>query len=425
MLKELNSGDFAAPILNDLGMIKPTPTAKRVMRFVELECVECATPFRISVDNAKRRKESRCSICKASPSQDKYRAKILSYDVPTSSVTCECRTCSASFTQTYAKGLNNAYGVCADCRTATDTMVNSSGEFNIEAINKVIVYDSIKGTLYNKVRERYYTIAEDGRLSINNSIMLKATRLIYLIEYGVEIPDSVWFTYKDNDMTNITLDNIGFTLKKPTVVYEPRDVITYEKFKENIIAANVTIREEAKVVSGYSSMSRKGLAIKAFEELGIEKSIIDWTPKLAASRALMYPTRIEFKRNDPKAYDYTIKYSGCPDEIMAHMVPSSNSDNNAIYIWKVVGLDDVYKIGVTSTRLGCERIQHVAGKAGVEYDIVILASVVSKATEIEKMLLDSSTPYSFDYKFDGSTEFRKIANDEIDTMINIIKSKEV
>lgn len=105
-----------------------------------------------------------------------------------------------------------------------------------------------------------------------------------------------------------------------------------------------------------------------------------------------------------------------------HMEWNSQSDNNVIYIWKVIGLDNVYKIGVTSSRLGSIRIEEVAKKGGgLQYDIKVIAAVVGKATDIETRLLSIGTKYTFTQSFNGCTEFRTLTDQELYTALEIIK----
>jgi len=431
MIKELKQSDFAAPIIEDLGMMRPSPTAKRVMRFVKLECTECRATFKLTVDNAKRRQEHKCPDCKLVPNVRDFKAEFLGLVKGTRVGRFNCANCAEEFEQSIVGGRSNAYGVCNTCRIATDSMIGEDGSFNLDAINKVLTYNKDTGVIYNTIRDRVVTLKDDGRIRLNNGVTFKATRLIFLMELGITLPDNVWFTYKDGNMTNSRLCNLGFTVRKPVnwkavaVAKGDRAPVTIEKFKDNVLAAKAITREECKNVSGYSSIRRQGLLIQAFDELGIASTKTVWSLGLVKERALQYNTKAEFKRLDPKAYNYSVKYSGAHAEVTSHMIPSSNCDNDAIYIWRVIGEENLYKIGVTSVKLGCHRIEHVARRAGMEYEVVILQAVNGKATDIESLLLSSVDKYEFDRKFDGSTEFRLLSTSELTMMVDIIKSKGV
>jgi len=420
MLKELNKSDFATTILKDLGMKQPNGT-KRKMRYVELECTECNKGFTLTADNAKRRQEHKCASCKAKPAPGST-PEFIKFTKEFTDGMFKCSNCNKEFESSIVTAHNNTYKVCPKCRSLTDSMVSPSGEFNVGIMRQVLKYDPKNGTLSNIIRNRPITPKDGGRVTLNHDIAINIIRIIYALMYDVILPDRCWFIFKDSDRTNIKLENISFKLQQPhKPSTTPRKVITYEKFKQNLIDANITTREEAKAVSGYGSMNGKGLAIKAFEDLGIVKRTTTWTIELAKERAKAFNTRIEFKKKDPTAYDYTIRYSGCADDIMSHMVPASNCDYDAIYIWKAIELDDVYKIGVTSARLGSERIEHVSRKSGLEYEIIILAKVTVKASVLETIILNHSVPYEFSAPFDGSTEFRTLSRDELSTAIKLIE----
>lgn len=420
MLKELNKSDFAAPIIKDLGMMKPSPTAKRIMRFVELECTECGAPFTISVDNAKRRQENKCVRCKALPNKEDFEAEFIQLTEDTSIGEFRCKKCSNVFTQPIVLARNNTYGVCGICRDKVDNVI-VNGEIDTSTLSYVYTYNPITGTIFNTIRSRALTLSEDGRITING-VAINAIRIAYILHYGINLPNKIWYIHKDGDNKNVAIDNIGFSLNKPIEVCK-RSISskwTMETAVESLVSANVRTREEAKKYPALAWAIRKGRRTELFELAGIEKTCIDWTVALAKKRASKFTTKIDFKKNDPKAYDYAVKYSGHYTEITSHMIPGNKSDNDAIYIWKVVGLEDVYKIGVTSKRLGTERIEHVAQKAGLDYDIITLMHIDS-ASDLETLLLSKTTKYVFDYKFDGSTEFRVINKEELHLILQMIE----
>ena len=154
---------------------------------------------------------------------------------------------------------------------------------------------------------------------------------------------------------------------------------------------------------------------------GLPKQFVDWNDEIAMKVALKYNSREDLKRGNSKAYEYIQKRSANRDKFYVHMEWNSQSDNNVIYIWKVIGLDNVYKIGVTSSRLGSIRIEEVAKGGGLQYDIKVIASVVGKATDIETRLLSIGTKYTFTQSFNGCTEFRTLTDQELYTVLEIIK----
>lgn len=96
------------------------------------------------------------------------------------------------------------------------------------------------------------------------------------------------------------------------------------------------------------------------------------------------------------------------------------TDADAVYIWKVIGFNDVYKVGITSAKLGSTRIDQVAKESGLKAEIVILAKV-DNAYPIEAKLLDIGHPYKWDTYFNGSTEFRVLTQEELMKATTYIK----
>lgn len=92
------------------------------------------------------------------------------------------------------------------------------------------------------------------------------------------------------------------------------------------------------------------------------------------------------------------------------------SDNDAIYLWKVIGEFrngvQVYKVGITSARLGDQRIREVAKTHGFDFEIEILAKTIGKATDLEGECLKIGTKLT-DIIGDGATEFRALTELEL------------
>ena len=119
--------------------------------------------------------------------------------------------------------------------------------------------------------------------------------------------------------------------------------------------------------------------------------------------------------------DSVMRGTGCPhcDRIF--------SDNDTIYIWKAKDCHhhgkQVYKIGITSARLGDERIKHVARKQGIEAEIITLTYVRGQATDIERRLHNLGEDPK--YAGHGGTEFRALSESELKLALEIISEAEV
>ncbi len=102
---------------------------------------------------------------------------------------------------------------------------------------------------------------------------------------------------------------------------------------------------------------------------------------------------------------------------------SSKSDNNVIYVWKDTIRENIYKIGISSKRVGTKRIYEVASGANMRAEILHYEEV-ENALALEKELLKYGEAINFDRKFDGCTEFRHLTCDDliaIEELINIYK----
>lgn len=116
---------------------------------------------------------------------------------------------------------------------------------------------------------------------------------------------------------------------------------------------------------------------------------------------------------------------GWLDAMCSHMEDRATSDSNAVYIWRAVGAwfngKQVFKIGITSQRLGLERIMRTAKRDKLEVDLRLLVPC-EDAASVEKAML----AYGDDPKLrvtDGFTEFRALSEDEYDAVMRIAKSE--
>jgi len=141
-----------------------------------------------------------------------------------------------------------------------------------------------------------------------------------------------------------------------------------------------------------------------------------------------------YSYNKVKYIDSTTKVSiTCPKHGEFLQIPSNHlagqgcskcakrgTDGDAIYIWRVVGYGNVYKVGITSSRLYNARVHQVATEAGLHPEIVIIAKV-NDAHTLEKLLLSKGIPYEWDKAFNGSTEFRRLTKTELQDAVAVIK----
>lgn len=131
-----------------------------------------------------------------------------------------------------------------------------------------------------------------------------------------------------------------------------------------------------------------------------------WNLDLCFSEALKYKTRSDFFKNNGYAYNFLNKRwlinSAC-----LHM-ERGFPDNDVIYIWETSETyhsKKVYKVGVTSNRLGLKRINQCAIGMGTECKNIVAYIRTNNARVIEKELLKTGEKYT-KIKGDGYSELR-------------------
>lgn len=151
------------------------------------------------------------------------------------------------------------------------------------------------------------------------------------------------------------------------------------------------------------------------------------TKENCAKEALKYTNRRAFSLGNSSAY-HGADVSGWLDEICDHMDFNPSSDSDAIYIWKAIGQTfnglQVYKFGITSSRLDDRRINEVAKKASMKFEVILLAKVSINAVEIETQLLKLGFNPKY-VGFNGSSEFRSLTVEELDLATKLIRAYQV
>jgi len=157
---------------------------------------------------------------------------------------------------------------------------------------------------------------------------------------------------------------------------------------------------------------------------GMRQLRTDWTDEALIAGASRFTTRADWRRDSPNAYS-AARLRNLLDACCSHMESAGGTDNDAVYIWKAIGQfyngNQVYKIGVTSARLGEIRVLQCANEADFDAEIVILANVNGKATEVEKSLLAIGADPKY-AGFNGASEFRAMTAAKLNRAIGIINS---
>lgn len=188
-------------------------------------------------------------------------------------------------------------------------------------------------------------------------------------------------------------------------------------------AAKYTTKRELEVgnASAYNAANKRfpGLLSELFGTVKTQP-IVKWNRDSVIEEASKHLTKKVFAQKSHGAY-VAARRLGILDKL--GFKDGSPSDNNAIYIWRAISQhyngNPVYKIGVTSARLGIQRIETVADKSGFEFDLICCEPVACKATELERKLLMLGEDPQF-IGFDGCTEFRALSDSALYAAISMI-----
>ena len=139
-----------------------------------------------------------------------------------------------------------------------------------------------------------------------------------------------------------------------------------------------------------------------------------WTPESCLEIAKKYSFQKQWQQNHPASF-YAAYRGGWLESCTAHMgdSPRAPSDNNCIYIWRSQ-IPSVYKIGVTSQRLGTERIDRCTKNSSMRCLEIVLLESVDNALSVERQLLDLGAPFT-GATGDGRTEFRVLSEFDLQT----------
>jgi hypothetical protein len=135
-----------------------------------------------------------------------------------------------------------------------------------------------------------------------------------------------------------------------------------------------------------------------------------WTFEMTKVEALKYRTREEFNRGSCGAYGAAKRNKWLPG-VCGHMTDGLRSDHNAFYIWRVPHTD-IYKIGVTSFRLGLQRVREVASKIAVVPELILFRHCAS-AVALETSALNITEKVTGLSGFTGASEFRKMSQQHL------------
>jgi len=140
-----------------------------------------------------------------------------------------------------------------------------------------------------------------------------------------------------------------------------------------------------------------------------------WNNERAIAEAKKYRQRSDFSKLSSGAYEHVLR-NGIEQQAFAHM-ESLNSDYDSVYIWvsdRIVNGKLLAKVGVTSERLGIERIKSVSRKSGI-CAVSIYMMETKKALDVEREI-KSKYPQAGITGFNGCTEFISLTGKELNKL---------
>jgi len=146
-----------------------------------------------------------------------------------------------------------------------------------------------------------------------------------------------------------------------------------------------------------------------------------WTKDTLLESAANYETKEDFYRGNLGGYSAAVKLGILND---LGFKPGGNSDYDIVYIWRADGQFfnnlPLYKVGVTSFRLGESRIRKVAQAVKFRPILIAYAERPDDANTIEKLILQiGHNPLLTG--FDGCSEFRAMRDEDVWLAIDILR----
>ncbi|MFM2007602.1 MAG: hypothetical protein RLZZ09_3257 [Pseudomonadota bacterium] len=182
--------------------------------------------------------------------------------------------------------------------------------------------------------------------------------------------------------------------------------------------------EAAKYTSRTEFANNAGSAYNAARRMNLLPTLYDsmlktWSFDAIKCVAQTCENKKQFKRKNATAYNAALRL-GVIDELFENQIRVNSRD--CVYMWAVNEEFDLYKVGITSEKMGNYRVHQVAKEAGVTPTILFIRKVgYDLAKKIERQMKKIGRPYKFPKKFFGHSEFRYMTPNEVQQCINLSK----
>lgn len=136
-----------------------------------------------------------------------------------------------------------------------------------------------------------------------------------------------------------------------------------------------------------------------------------WTEAEVRKIAKTCSSKKDLKRVCATAYNAALRLN-IIDDLFENQPQVAERD--CVYLWSVKDEPGLYKVGITSHKMGEYRISQVAKEAKFSPQLVFLVKVgYENAKVIERKMKRLGTPYKFSKKFYGHSEFRYLSPSEV------------
>lgn len=173
--------------------------------------------------------------------------------------------------------------------------------------------------------------------------------------------------------------------------------------------------------TAYTKLCRENLIMQATSHMKrVKVSNNHWTKENCLIEAGKYKTRNEFRIFSNGAYDKALK-NGWINEITSHM-KSGYQSSDCVYVWKVKGFNETYKIGLTKETIVHNRMEFVAKSNSIEIESYAYFNIASNAYHSEQVALSLGVR-SNEFSGDGYTEFRVLSELEYKNLIDFLSGE--
>lgn len=172
--------------------------------------------------------------------------------------------------------------------------------------------------------------------------------------------------------------------------------------------------------SEYMAASKRGWLPKLTVHMEPPATRGKWTLCRAIKESKKFDSLSEFTKASSGCVDF-IKRTGIRDIIYSRF-ERKQSDFDAVYLWGKISSNGsaIVKYGITSVRLGYERINFVSQRSGIKAEFVILAkcrNAIDCEKELSKIGRPALVPVS------GGSEFRMISLSELSQMYEVVYAR--